>query len=80
MQTTGNTNTTSDFNLRTLRNKDGQYPSWLSGRQRKRLQTKNASQKRVEKKKKTKTAMGKTGKRKVQQKKQVSDQSEAMLT
>lgn len=80
MQTSGNTNTTGEYNSRTLKNKDGQYPVWLSGRQRKRLQAKNATQKRIEKKKKTKTATGKGGKRKVQPKKSTSDQSEAMLT
>jgi len=41
---------TSEYNSRTLKNKDGQYPSWLSGRQRKRLQAKHAVQKRIEKK------------------------------
>jgi hypothetical protein len=77
MQVGGNTNTTSEFNNRTLRNKDGQFPSWLSGRQRKRLQAKQAIQKRNEKKKKT---TGKVTKRKVQPKKNVLEKSEAMLT
>ncbi|UJR13446.1 hypothetical protein I4U23_000460 [Adineta vaga] len=49
----------SDFNTRTLKNKDGHYPSWLSGRQRKRLQAKQATQKRHEKQKKTKKTAGK---------------------
>jgi hypothetical protein len=40
---------TSKYNSRTLKNQDGQYPSWLSGRQRKRLQAKQAVQKRNEK-------------------------------
>jgi hypothetical protein len=77
MQIAGNTNTTSEYNTRTLRNKDGQFPSWLSGRQRKRLQAKQAIQKRNEKKKKP---TGKITKRKIQQKKNVLAKSEAMLT
>lgn len=77
MQVSGNT--TLEYNARTLQNKDGQYPSWLSGRQRKRLQTRKAVVKRTEKKKKTKTTTGKVIKRKVQQKKKVSEKSEAML-
>jgi hypothetical protein len=77
MQIGGNT---SEFNSRTLRNKDGQFPSWLSGRQRKRLQARQAVQKRNEKKKKTKTATGKVTKRKIQQKKNISDKTETMLT
>jgi len=80
MQVGGDTNTTSEFNSRTLKNKDGQYPSWLSGRQRKRLQARQAVEKRNDKKKKTKTATGKITKRKKQQKKIVSDKSKAMLT
>ncbi|CAF1105709.1 unnamed protein product [Rotaria sordida] len=36
------TGNSSEYNNRTLRNKDGQYPSWLSGRQRKHLQVKQA--------------------------------------
>jgi len=76
MQISGNTNSTSAFNSRTLKNKDGQYPSWLSGRQRKRLQARQAVQKRNEKHKKSK----KITKRKTQQKKSVSDKSETMLT
>jgi len=76
MQISGNTNSTSEFNSRTLKNKDGQYPSWLSGRQRKRLQARQAVQKRNEKHKKSK----KITKRKTQQKKSVSDKSETMLT
>jgi hypothetical protein len=50
MQISGNT---SEYNNRILKNQDGQYPSWLSGRQRKRLQAKHAVQKRNEKKKKS---------------------------
>ncbi len=80
MQISGNTNTTSEYNVRTLKNKDGQYPSWLSGRQRKRLQAKQAVQKRNEKKKKLKTSTGKVTKRKIQQKKNVLDKPEVMLT
>jgi hypothetical protein len=80
MQIGGNTNTTSEYNVRTLKNKDGQYPSWLSGRQRKRLQAKQAVQKRNEKKKKLKTSTGKVTKRKIQQKKNVLDKPEVMLT
>jgi hypothetical protein len=80
MQVGGDTNTTSEFNSRTLKNKDGQYPSWLSGRQRKRLQARQAVEKRNDKKKKTKTATGKITKRKKQQKKIVSDKSKAILT
>ncbi|CAF4839737.1 unnamed protein product, partial [Rotaria magnacalcarata] len=49
------TNTTTEYNVRTLKNKDGQFPSWLSGRQRKRLQAKQAVVKRIAKKKKSKT-------------------------
>jgi len=80
MQVGGDTNTTTEFNSRTLKNKDGQYPSWLSGRQRKRLQARQAVEKRNDKKKKTKTATGKITKRKKQQKKIVSDKSKAILT
>jgi len=80
MQVGGNTNTTSAYNTRTLKNKDGQYPAWLSGRQRKHLQTRNAVQKRNEKKQKSKKTSGKVVKRKVQQKKNRSDKSETMLT
>lgn len=54
MQIGDNLNKTSEYNKRTLKNKDGQYPSWLSGRQRKRLQTKQAVLKRCLKKKKGK--------------------------
>lgn len=69
------TNTTTEYNVRTLKNKDGQYPSWLSGRQRKRLQAKQAVVKRGAKKKKSKTS----GKK--QQKKKSSNTSEdAMMT
>jgi hypothetical protein len=42
MQISGNKNTTSEYNIRTLKITDGQYPSRLSGRQRKRLQTRQA--------------------------------------
>jgi hypothetical protein len=70
----------SEFNIKTLKNKDGQYPSWLSGRQRKRLQARQAVQNRNEKNKKKKTSTGKVTKRKAQQKKIVSDKSETMLT
>ncbi len=73
-------NTTSEYNIRTLKNKDGQYPSWLSGRQRKRLQAKQAVQKKIEKKKKSKTTTGKVTKRKVQQKKNVLNKPQTMLT
>jgi hypothetical protein len=73
-------NTTSIYNNRTLKNKDGQYPSWLSGRQRKRLQAKQAVQKKIDKKKKTKTSTGKITKRKIQQKKNVLVKPETMLT
>lgn len=77
MQIGGNT---TEYNTRTLKNKDGQFPSWLSGRQRKRLQAKHAVQKRLDKKKKSKTTSGKVAKRKVQLKKNVADKSETMLT
>lgn len=73
-------NTTSEFNARTLQNKDGQYPSWLSGRQRKRLQARKAVINRNDKKKKTKTTTGKIQKRKVQKKINLSDKREAMST
>ena len=43
MQIGGNMNTTTKYNSRTLKDKDGQYPSWLSGRQRKHLQAKTGS-------------------------------------
>jgi hypothetical protein len=69
------TGTSSKFNSRTLKDKDGQFPSWLSGRQRKRLQAKHAVQKRHEKQKKIKKNSGKITKRKTQPKK-----AEAMLT
>ena len=77
MQIGGNT---SEFNSRTLKNKDGQFPSWLSGRQRKRLQAKHAVQKRHEKQKKTKKNPGKITKRKNQPKNKISEKSDAMLT
>jgi hypothetical protein len=77
MQIGGNT---TEYNIRTLKNKDGQFPSWLSGRQRKRLQAKHAVQKRNAKKQKAKTATGRITKRKSQQKNKVSDKSETMLT
>ncbi|CAF4712866.1 unnamed protein product [Rotaria sp. Silwood1] len=66
----------SEYNIRTLKNKDGQFPSWLSGRQRKRLQAKQAVQKRNDKKKKIKKNAGKTTK----QKNKILEKSEAMLT
>ena len=74
-------NTTGEYHNKTLKNSDGQYPSWLSGRQRKRLQAREAVLKRNDKKKKAKTTTGKVQKRKVQQKKKkASDKSEAMAT
>lgn len=73
-------NTTVEYNTRTLKNKDGQYPSWLSGRQRKRLQARQAVVKRNDKNKKKKTTTGKVQKRKVGKKSNVSDKTEAMLT
>lgn len=73
-------NQTLEFHSKTLKNKDGQYPAWLSGRQRKRLQAREAVLKRNDKKKKTKTTTGKVQKRKVQKKKIASDKSEAMTT
>lgn len=73
-------NTTVEYNTRTLKNKDGQYPSWLSGRQRKRLQARQAVVKRNDKNKKKKTTTGKVQKRKVGKKCNVSDKTEAMLT
>ena len=79
MQVLDDANGPTEYNIRTLRNKDGQFPSWLSGRQRKRLQTKQAVQKRNLKKKQTKLVKtGKVTKRKAQQKKIVSDKPEAM--
>ncbi|CAF1617437.1 unnamed protein product [Adineta ricciae] len=66
---------TSEFNSRTLKNKDGQYPSWLSGRQRKHLQAKQAVQKRNEKQKKMKKNAGKVTKRK---KTQTKNKAEAI--
>ncbi|CAF3077906.1 unnamed protein product [Rotaria sp. Silwood2] len=66
----------SEYNIRTLKNKDGQYPSWLSGRQRKRLQAKQAVQKRNDKQKKIKKNPGKITK----QKNKILEKSEAMLT
>jgi hypothetical protein len=77
MQIGGNT---TEYNMKTLKNKDGQFPSWLSGRQRKRLQAKHAIQKRNAKKQKTKTTAGKIIKRKVQTKKNDLNKSETMLT
>ncbi|CAF1566453.1 unnamed protein product [Rotaria magnacalcarata] len=68
------TNTTTEYNVRTLKNKDGQFPSWLSGRQRKRLQAKQAVVKRIAKKKKSKTP-GKKEKKKIN-----LNTSDAMLT
>ncbi|CAF3636551.1 unnamed protein product [Adineta steineri] len=50
----GGSGAPAEFNSRTLRNKDGQFPSWLSGRQRKRLTAKQAIVKRNEKQKKVK--------------------------
>lgn len=47
MQVSETTNMKSEFNTRTLKNKDGHYPSWLSGRQRKRLQIKETAQKKT---------------------------------
>jgi len=74
------TGTSSKFNSRTLKDKDGQFPSWLSGRQRKRLQAKHAVQKRHEKQKKIKKSSGKITKRKKQPKNKISEKAEAMLT
>ncbi|CAF4126568.1 unnamed protein product [Rotaria socialis] len=68
------TNTTTEYNVRTLKNKDGQFPSWLSGRQRKRLQAKQAVVKRIAKNKKSKTP-GKKQKKKI-----TLNTSDAMLT
>lgn len=78
MDVTANANTKLEYNLRTLQNKDGQYPSWLSGRQRKRLQAKKAVVKRNEKQKKLKT--GKNKKRNIKQNNDRADTSDAMLT
>jgi hypothetical protein len=76
----GSLSSITEFNTRTLKNKDGQYPSWLSGRQRKRLQAKQAVLKKNDKKKKLKTSTGKITKRKGQQKKIASNKAEVMLT
>lgn len=80
MQVSETTNMKSEFNTRTLKNKDGHYPSWLSGRQRKRLQIKETAQKKHLKKKQPKvTKKGRFLKRKDQENGVSSDKAEAML-
>lgn len=76
----GGTGEPTEFNLKTLKNKEGQFPSWLSGRQRKRFQTKFSLKKKNEKRKKLKSQLGKTNKKKNNNKdKTDSDQIEKML-
>ena len=82
MQIVADLNSTTEYNIRTLKNKDGHYPSWLSGRQRKRLQSKQAILKRNAKKKKIQTMKkGNQTKSKIQDKKNnLGDSSEVMIT
>ena len=80
MQTSVGPSTPLEFNTRTLKNKEGHYPSWLSGRQRKRMQAREAVQKKTAKKKLAKPITGRIAKRKVQLKKSSSDKAEVMLT
>ena len=77
----GGTGEPTEFNMKTLKNKEGQFPSWLSGRQRKRLQTKYSSKKKNERKKQTKTQLGKSNKKKNKnQEKTQADQPEKMFS
>lgn len=78
----GGTGEPTEFNMKTLKNKEGQFPSWLSGRQRKRLQTKYSLKKKTEKKKQSKTQLGKSKNKKknTKQEKTDSNQTEKMLS